>query len=59
MPYQPLTIGAIQSDGIYFHRREGLWLVSRVMISPEDFTMKQKRSNTWGLATPLKVEVIA
>ena len=58
MPYQPLmTIKAVQSDGIYWHQQEGLWLVSRVMICPEDLTMKQKRSNTWGLAHPLKMEV--
>jgi hypothetical protein len=59
MPFAPtLSISHTQTDGIYYHKVCGLWLVCCVCIDPENMTMKTKRTNTWGLSRPLTMEVI-
>jgi|13_taG_2_1085334.scaffolds.fasta_scaffold57712_2 hypothetical protein len=59
MPYKPMFMAShVQSDGVYFHREEGLFLVSRICVDLESMTIKHKRYKTWGLATPLLLEVL-
>lgn len=58
MPYRPLlSLDHVQSDGVYFNRVVGLYIVCCVCIDLDGMTKKQKAYKTWGLARPLTLEV--